>query len=672
MSEKHGEAVAVISRLDYGRPGFRRWILDALKTIATGIDEAKFVIIQGGLVSSKHLLAKLPKGAGKKRAEAYEELVEQTAQNLARLLPEIRNKRGHLVKYYIFTSPATNYDGIIGKEVAARLAEIRRQEPYNLDDVRFWDETSGRLDLKGLEKLREFDRGDDLWVVLPHRGVAQLGGVANYSVRPERFIREKRKQSKQKPPAIWSSDCGGTSVARPVGESSEPWMSVPMAHVPDETITTENQVGIRVLEFRLLEDRDPPVPEFSFRTYSLKDIAANEREMIPVPEAATPVLKETFAQLKTYGPRTIGRLEDVLGIRRRTIAREIARYNRSGLQPKILFDGNSQRYDFDPEWIQWELRCPLPPLGELREDKVVAAACLHGGSAFTEYEFFLNRVPELILESGTNVLAIAGDLIQGLYHYLTLRGEVVPGFESYTYQEELSGRLCAQVMLKVFRERFRGAFANFSSRKPSDEELRSLISACLILFLFRRGNHDDWQTRDGHEPLRIFRDTIIDTVARGIGKLLYRHDIVLRGLRDLVAEHVVQCEKYRLPSGLCLEMFHPYKARTKASSQRAQECLETSDCQLIIEGNFHVAVAVEEWSATHGQRVVLQVGTIVWMTGFEKSLLKNLDVGVGYVRTLSHKGRIFMSEVRFVGDTVRNPDRGPEKARQVFHEELGI
>jgi len=66
MSEKHGEAVAVISRLDYGRPGFRRWILDALKTIATGIDEAKFVIIQGGLVSSKHLLAKLPKGAGKK------------------------------------------------------------------------------------------------------------------------------------------------------------------------------------------------------------------------------------------------------------------------------------------------------------------------------------------------------------------------------------------------------------------------------------------------------------------------------------------------------------------------------------------------------------------------------------------------------------------------------
>src|SRR3989338_8243536 len=108
----------------------------------------------------------------------------------------------------------------------------------------------------------------------------------------------------------------------------------------------------------------------------------------------------------------------------------------------------------------------------------------------TQYDFFANRVTQLILENDIKCLVGAGDFIAGLKHNLHLRGEVYAGF-NYDTQEELAADLVAGVMLKVFRARFEKKIDG-SRKKFTPRTIEGLLGDALLWFYYIEGNHDKW------------------------------------------------------------------------------------------------------------------------------------------------------------------------------------
>lgn len=637
--------VGFISRIDFGSPGYRKGLLDlAFETFAR--EKVSFIVLAGGLASFPYLKKLLPKG--KNAAFEREALLKQWTDKLADAIPQLRDEKGRLVKIYITTSPGSSYDSWLGAEIAGRLAKHQQRQ----HDIRFWGEAEARFPLKGLNR--------DILVLLPTKAAWRS---KYFSTPAERIIEDKQKQTALSLPDLWVVGCLASSLTRPAGEMERPYITVPALHRLEEVKTSENQVGVRVLEFA------PGNSIISVRTYSYKDLVASERDGIPVPEEASKLQQRIITELKRQGPMTIGLLEDTLRVSRSKIQEALNALK--GFQPSIDYDKASQLYNFSQSWIQNELRYTPPPSGELREDRLLCFGCLHAGAPFTEFEFVVETLPKLILEQETSVLIGAGDFIQGLKHDLANRGEVIAGF-NYTQQETLAAYLVGSVILKVFRTRFEESLKHFQRRKPSADELTAITHTALLRFLYREGNHDAWVKPQGMTPLETFRSKLISYLARGLEETIHEHGLQLPSLRNIAEEHVVFGERHTLPSGLCLDIYHPNMARAQTSSLRTQHTLEKSDCPAAVIANFHVAINVEQWESELGQRIGLQVGTLVWKSEYEELKLKRLDVGVGFLRIQSHNGRIVMSEIVFAGPTPTGSEFTTDTILQLFLQKLGI
>src|SRR3989344_7595338 len=321
-----GETVGLMSRIDYMSPGYRQGLVDAAFQVFRE-KKVRFVALLGGLISAQHVRQYLQQYHGKELKERRDALPEEIAQHLKEALPRLSDEHGKSVKIYIVTSPAVNYDGVLGLKIARRLSELR-------PDIIAWGEESARFPLKY--------QGRDFWAVLPRKAA---WASMYYSTRPERLIREKISQSPQDLPMLWVSDCGAVNLVRPSGELSRPYISPPALHRLQEVTTSENQVGVRVVEFY------PGSDEFLVDTYNFKDIVSNEREAIPNPEGASQAQLDIIAQLRR-GPMTIGMLETATRYSRTRLKEELEAYNRSQLQPSIMYSEDSKRYDFCAEWIQ--------------------------------------------------------------------------------------------------------------------------------------------------------------------------------------------------------------------------------------------------------------------------------------------------------------------------------
>src|SRR3989344_660363 len=460
-----GETVGLMSRIDYMSPGYRQGLIEAAFQVFEDRN-VRFIALHGGLVSAPHIKQYLRQFRGKELAERKATLPEEIAQHLKEALPRLHDEGGRLVKIYIVTSPAVNYDGVYGLEIARRLSELR-------SDIIAWGEESARFPLKY--------QGKDFWAILPRKAA---WASMYFSTRPERLIREKISQSPQDLPMLWVSDCGAVNLVRPSGELSRPYISPPALHRLQEVTTSENQVGVRVVEFY------PGSDEFLVDTYNFKDIVSNEREAIPNPEGASQAQLDIIAQLRK-GPMTIGMLETATRHSRTRLKEELEAYDRLQLQPSIMYSEDSKRYDFCAKWIQSKLRHKLPSQQDLTEEKFLAFGCLHAGSVYSQYRFFVEQVPELIIRQGIKFLVGAGDYIEGLKHNLILRGEVL-GAMNYTDQETFAAKLVGAVMVKVFRSRFEKLMKSKKRKRPSREKLEGMVKRSMLDYLHWRGNHDEW------------------------------------------------------------------------------------------------------------------------------------------------------------------------------------
>jgi len=655
--------VGLCSRVDYGGDGYRSGLLERGFKIFSE-NGAKFVIIAGGLVAGRALEAEskafIARNLEVRKAEAKEagetanstiirqqlrtEFIKNSAAELAKEIPSFEIEDGVPVKIYLITSKP--YDRDIGQQVAIELIELR-------SDILYYDKSDERLPTKAVGKTME--------VLVPDR--AQWSSPYA-STAIDKIVRQNQDRSSQDYVDVYIVGCTGSYIAKPKGEVYRDYVGLPMLSRPTETITSENQVGVLMME--LSADNHDMRPT----NHTLKDLLRDERTFIPKPKSSRSRNQKKIIDHIVNGPRTEGDIADSLGIQRETVKRILKGIMEpDGDWPGLKYDEASRRYDFPHDWFRHTLRYPVVDPNSFKMESVVGFGCLHAGSVHSDYEYFVNELPKFIERERATLLVGAGDFLEGLKHNLVERGEVIAGM-NYTEQEKFAARLIAAVLLKTFKTRFRGEGIN-TARK-----MVRAIREALLGFAYIPGNHDEWEEDFGVTPLTTFHLELVSRVVDGITKIVKDQGKV-RSLNGDISEIVrskitnVLDKVHRLPSGIKLQVFHPHMGRATTTSLRAEHQLFFGrKAQLVVLANFHTAVEVEKWQANMGQRLALQLGTNKHKTKFESDMGKIVDFGYGCVRFYVHKGRIMRNTTTFCGSEREPVVRKNEEIYEKMHEEL--
>lgn len=647
MAKNTTVRIGLISRIDYGSKGFRRALIDMAFSHLQK-EGTHFNVLAGGLVSAKDLRRELKYAiadatsgipAAEKplaREEAIDSFFEKRARELAKIIPENygpdpENKdQKKLIDLFVITSPA--FDGEIGETILHYLTDIR-------PDIRPWGVGSGRLEIKYANQI--------IWVLTPVKGVWMRGDY--YSTSAERVIKDKIKQTAQSSPDIYVIGCFASAIHKPKGELKYEYVTVPACHRLEETRVSENQIGVAILDVNSLG-------KHLFNVLSLKDQVAKELSFIIPPKRTSKVQKGIVSIIKHRGFTTRGIARVDLGVTDEDINKAIegllsrAPFGRKGENwPGVYVEEGSRRYYFDLNYIQNKLKYENPS-GSLNIDRLISFSCLHAGSVETDYKFFVNVVPEIILRTGADYFINVGDTKEGLKHDLMAKGEIVAGMNS-TDQEKFAANLIATVLMKVFSVRFMNNISQI--RNGNSEDLIKIIKSSLPVFNYILGNHDLWEKSDGHDPLELFKEKLINKLLSGINRILLNNKLPNLYIEDLIrGEKVVSALFFELPSGLKVSLQHPHMARAKTTSLRPQEMLDYAKrygCQVAIGGNFHVSETVAEWDMDLGQCVCQELGTIKHGSNFERNKMKMVDQGVGFLKISSKDKRIIAFESFFEG-----------------------
>lgn len=631
--------IGLMSRIDYGASGYRQGLLALAGEVFQKI-KPHILVIAGGLISYPELKKRIFSRAKKERMRELEDLIESCSQDLAAVLPSV-HRNGERVKIYIVLSPSPNYDGPWGHLVASRLSELR-------DDIRLLAEPDNKIPL--------YQPNKTMMVLTP---VRSQWATKYYSTPVERLIFDKEQQG-TRAPDFYVVGCFAASLLKPKGEM-RPYIAVPALHRLEGVVTAENQIGVKWV--------DVFPQEIRVSGYSFKDFVSPEQTLIVPSREASSLQKRIIRKIAERGPLTEGMLARELwpksvdsGKREQALRDKIKiaidAYLQSNLEPWLDFDEPSKRYFISQSWLQKRLRYSLPKNKHLKCDSILVFGCLHAGAVSTDYKFFRDRLPEIILEHDVKYIVGAGDFIQGLRHSLLLKREVIDGF-NITDQEHLAASLISHVLMKVFSTRFKQIYQRENS--PDQERLREIIADCFPYFIFIPGNHDEWQEEEGITPLAYFQEKLKESLCRATESLLASYDLFLKDIAPILYSKIIALEftkapdkmeaSYTLPSGICFGVIHPHMARAQTSSLRAQAMLRQSSCQVVLGANFHVGIVVEQWMPEYGQRISVLVGAFVRGTKFEWSKLKgSLDFGPAILKLKSMNGRILMSEVAFVGE----------------------
>ncbi|HEY4495029.1 MAG TPA: HTH domain-containing protein [Candidatus Paceibacterota bacterium] len=643
------------SRWDYKGSGYRSGIIlqDCIKFAEEG---CHFNGVAGGVISKEYIKKELRRRfkAVKPglRDNVTEHFLNESAKELASVVPKIKKpvsawvdpSKPEFVRFYISTSRvydgpySERYESTYGEEIARRLQILRP------DDIRLENEGSTRLEVKGV--------GETDWVISPmkHRLPSKY-----HSAAAEREIEDKSGQSDQPLPDLWVVGTPASAIHKTSGEKERSYITLPASCRLEATTVAENQEGVAIVE---------SVNGNRFvRFWNFKDLIHKEKRFITgIKEDSIEIHKKIVDIIKNHGAMTIGLLADKLEIDRQTVEREIKFLEEPKMLtrktwPGLYYNPKSQRYDFHLDWLQERLRYGLPK--EYLEDTFLFFGCLHAGYTTTDYEHFIVKYPEIILTHKVKILVGLGDFIAGLVHNMMHRGEIV-GALNNTDQEIFAAELVSTIMFKSFKKLFEEALSKFSEVKPTAEELKSIINSCLVDFIYIRGNHDDWQLREGTTPLVTFRDTLLKILYREIGNLFSVHGLVSINFSYFIEKKIIELPDfapvYQLPSGLTLGARHPGMARADTTSLRAQKALDALGTQIVGIANFHVATTVHKWRPDLGQCVAAQAATQVIYTPFEGSKMKKLDFGPIFLRVLSHDKRIYMDETAYFNKpTLKKP-----------------
>lgn len=684
--------VGFISRIDYGSSGFRKAIVESCFEICkregthfnvmSGLvdrDYSKkvkeFVVLEcekdkehekkrkenEGLKDPlKHLRHLTPqKRIAARKKELEEKYHRGTAKVLSNIIPILKTpdpenpKKEKIVDLFIVPSPA--FDGEKGEKVANYLEELR-------SDIRVWNAGGDRFLVKYVDKT--------FWALAPRKAVWMRGDY--YSTAAERVIKDKIKATKQKKsPDLFVVFCFGSSINKPKGELKYQYVTVPNASIIEETRVNENQIGLKILEFPL------DGSQYLSRNYDLKDTVSNELGFIVPPPRASQNQKKIIEIIKSRGWATPGMLKYYLNLSDKQVAEQLEMLmrkktvRRKGENWPGLTELSGKKYYFDLGWIQNNLKYVLPN-GDWNEDTLVNFACFHGGSIETDYLFFKNELPQIILRRGANMLIAAGDEIEGMEHDLDRKQELIPGMNNYTIQEKFTANAVGVVIMQVFEERFNALLKSGAKEKLG---IAGMLEKSLLNFRYIPGNHDDWVKKHGFIPLDTFHSSLVRFLAKNIETFLVKIGAPIPNLYQLVEAHVKQQDIIVLPSKLRVKVQHPGMARAKTTSIRPQEMLDfgkRENCQISIGGNFHVSENLEEWDIDMGQCVSMEIGTIKHGSNFERGKLKIVDQGVGVLRVLSKDSRVFMSESVFYGGPRVRPINNFEWVNEFIEGKLGI
>ena len=685
MEIQKGAKIGFVSRIDFGSKGFRQSVVSAGFDIFRK-EGTHFNVLPGGLIAEKAVWRKMRsyvkdvieterdkirdrneriKRLNKKRKKPLaltplltgehlvvkksvleEEFLKGVAEQLAKIIPVLTEPdpedptKEKAVELFIITSPA--FDGEIGERVAQLLSEIRK-------DIRVWNVGGDRFPVKYVNKL--------LWVLTPTKAVWMRGDY--YSTPVERVIKDKIKQTSQDSPDIYVVGCFAVSILKPKGELKYQYCAVPACCRLEETRVNENQIGVSILEF------PADGSQHLFRTYSLKDLVSKELSFIVPPKGASGAQKKMIEIMKAKGWATRGILVSELGISSQEVDKALESlmkkktFRRNGENwPGIVYREKSKKYYFSLDYVQRSLKYATSS-GPFNEDRIVSFACMHAGSRETDYQFFMNEVPKIILKQNSHILIDAGDTKEGLKHDLDKKGEILPGLANNTRQEKYAANMIGGVIFKVFQERFSPLLKECEKDKLTTDKVYEIVKKALITFIYILGNHDLWEAGDGHEPLVVFQGTLVRFLTDHIHEHLTAQKLPYQPLTKLVESKVLCQETFVLSSGLKMSIQHPHMSRAKTTSIRPQEMMDygkRQGCQIIIGANFHVGESVDEWDQDLGQCHSQEIGTMKHGSNFERHKMKMVDQGVGFLRILSRRddyfkspNRVFMTEKTFYG-----------------------
>jgi hypothetical protein len=647
--------VGLCSRIDYGSPGYRQWLVNnGFETFRRNNTQHNLLV--GGLVSGRDLNDQLKEELrmalkdcstderANVREQTEREFITQVALELSKAIPKIQLKqpvkdgKKH-VPLFIMTSPA--FDLEIGERVARELIKVR-------DDIVLLHPGSTRLSIN--------EAGKDLWALTPVKGVWMRGDY--FSTPAERVIKDKINSSSQHSPDRYIVGCFGSSLHKEKGEHPYAYDTVPVLHRLEGVRVNENQIGVRILVY--LKHLNRPL----IQTHSFKRMVANELEYITPPKGFTRTQERIVQSIIKKGYGYNEQLAREMGISYSAVERQMkilvkrrASQGKERRWPGLRKDTGSGRYYFNLDWLRFKLKCPLPDHYE-HEDRIVVYGCLHAGSVETDYEFFVNDVPKVMLDRNVNILVGAGDLIEGMAHNLDRKREILPGCNNNMIMEEMSAKYNSTVLLKVFETRVRTWLLNHTS-KPDNNDLLSAIRRMLPQFYYIPGNHDLWQAQDGALPLKHFHQELVWNLTEGVREIFSRLGHPVHDCTPIVEHKVALAPIFTLPSGLRVKVQHPHMSRAKTTSIRPQEMMsfaKREDCKVSLGANFHVSMNMEEYDMDMGQCISHEIGTIKHGSNFERNKLKTVDQGVGYLRILSSGGEILVSESAFFGaPRVRQP-----------------
>ena len=717
--------VGLMSRIDFGGLGFRQGLLEKAAERFRR-EDINFVVLVGGLIAGKavtaraKLLAREMKSLDR-QSKAYDKVItrveyeiedlerrkklsdrmkaklkelkadlaeqyaeqsrcirdlhlkeaeheslhpENLAEALGEILPKFTNDKGQVIKLYICPSPA--YDREVGMETARLLAE----KLHGNGNVRLLKAGADRIPLR-LPHSQEYFA--EIEVLTPEKAAWLRGDY--YSTPVERVIKDKRKQSSQATePTMTIVGCFGSTISKPKGEATVPYVAVPTLNRIEETTVNENQIGVLVLE----ASPKKILPEVT--SHPFKDLVSRERMFIGNPGVVTEEREKCITVLKTYGPRTTGMISDLTGLSREVVletmkSMQVKRGDRARKTwPGVEFDPTSDRWDFSFPWVLENLRYP-DVTGAVRVDKALGFACLHAGSHDTDYNHFLTEVPRYIVDQNVQVLIGAGDFVEGQAHGMMMRQEVVAG-SNETDHQWTAGRMIAQVMFTAFKTRFESMLAETDPATLDRFAVSELIRDALVTFNYIPGNHDLWAKYSAQDPLTRMIDTIKISLTMAIEKLLVVKNLRTDYLLELVSSKIVTTpdQRFTLPSGLLMSVQHPHMARAKTTSLRPQEMMDfAKDCPVVVGANFHVGEALELWEPGLGQRFCIQIGTMKHGSPFENGKLKTVDQGFVVFRIESVNGRIVRTSNTFVtNEGVVQKRLDPKQPINDFHKQIGL
>jgi len=572
-------------------------------------------------------------------------LVDESAKALSALIPRLRKPRQKGAKtgsgkisteygrIYIMTSPA--YDGPYGEQVAKKLQTLRPE------DIRLYNPGGDWLKIKQIDKV--------LGVLNPQRNRMPSQYHSN---APEKEIRDKEGQTSHDYPDLWGVGPFASLVYTPDGIRERPYFTFPGLRSIEEVYTAENQVGVSVLEYDTSDDL-PSLCSWSFR-----DLIKNERSFINAPRSATSLQKNIVELIKDNGAQSIGLLADRFpSLARSTIEKEIEGLlvedmSKFKTWPGLFYDEESQRYNFKLNWIQEKLRYVMP--ASFEEDRMLFFGCMHAGYTTTDYKHITNEYHKIIISKKIKHVFGLGDWVAGMKHDLPHSGEVIAG-TGYTDHERFAAELMATIIFKVFVHRFEEQLQalRVSHEKISAEKLAELIHESLVYFYFIMGNHDGWQIQGGHIPLEAFENRLLNLLVVHIGIKIEKMNLPFVNILDIVGEHIIHypdCEAIcTLPSGLNVGMIHPWEGGAKTTTLKLQEIIGSLRCQIWGVANYHRASMIRMWRPDLGELVGIMAGAAGPIyTFFERRHKKFVnDFGPIYLRTLSHRKRIIMSEIAY-------------------------